>query len=252
MLRSRSATQLLGISLAIAIPLTTSLLTSFGTIGLTATPAMTQEQPIRTLSIRGEGIEQIATSIAQVNLGIEVQGKTAKEVQDQAAQRSTTVVALLKSRQVERLQTTGINLSPQYSYNNNRQQLIGYSATNSVSFRIANDKAGAIMDDAVKAGASRIDGISFTASDEAIAAARKKALQAATKVAREEAEAVLGSLNFTAKDIVSIQVDGAAAPPQPVIMEQARMAFASKADATTPVVGGEQTIRAGVTLQIRY
>jgi uncharacterized protein len=249
---SRPAAQLLGLSLAIALPLTTTLATTLGTIGLTARPAMTQDQPLRTLSIRGEGIEQIATSIAQVSLGIEIQGKTATEVQSQAAQKSTAVVALLKSRQVDRLQTTGINLSPQYSYDNNKQRLIGYSATNTVSFRIANDKAGAIMDDAVKAGATRIDGISFTASDEAIAAARKKALQAATKVAREEADAVLGSLNFTAKDIVSIQVDGAATPPQPVIMERARMAFASKADAETPVVGGDQTVRAGVTLQIRY
>jgi uncharacterized protein len=248
MFRSRSATQLLGLSIAIALPLAAT----FSTIGLTASPAMTQEQALRTLSIRGEGIQQIATSIAQVNLGIEIQGKTAKDVQDQAAQRSTAVVALLKSRNVDRLQTTGISLNPQYNYNNNKQQLIGYSATNTVSFRIANDKAGAIMDDAVKAGATRIDGISFTASDEAIAIARKKALQAATKVAREEADAVLGSLNFTAKDIVSIQVDGAATPPQPVIMERGRMAFASKADAETPVVGGEQTVRAGVTLQIRY
>jgi uncharacterized protein len=244
----RFAAPLLGISLAIAIPLATTL----STIGLSARPAMTQEQAVRTLSVRGEGVEQIATSIAQVNLGIEVQGKTAAEVQAQAAQKSTAVVALLKSRQVERLQTTGINLSPQYSYDNGKQRLLGYMASNSVSFRVANDKAGAIMDDAVKAGATRIDGISFTASDEAIAAARKKALQAATQRAREEGDAVLSSLNFTAKDIVSIQVDGAAPPPQPIVLERARMAFASKADAETPVVGGEQTVRAGVTLQIRY
>jgi uncharacterized protein len=250
MFRPRSAA--LGLSLAIALPLATTFVTTLGTIGLTARPAMTQEQPLRTLSIRGEGVEQIATSIAQVSLGIEVQGKTATDVQAQAAQRSTAVVTLLKSRQVERLQTTGINLSPQYSYDNNKQRLIGYSATNTVSFRIANSKAGAIMDDAVKAGATRIDGVSFTASEEAIAAARKKALQTATKGAREEADAVLASLNFTAKDIVSIQVDGAAAPPPPMPMMVRSFSAKAAADAETPVVGGEQTVRAGVTLQIRY
>ena len=214
--------------------------------------AQEKEKMLRTLTVSGRKVETVPTTLSQVNLGVEVQGKTAQEVQQEAARILSSVVALLKSRNVEKLQTTGIDLNPVYSNNNNNaQRITGYSATNTVNFRVVTDRAATILDEAVKAGATRIDSISFIASDEAIAQAQKHALQKATQDAQQQAEAVLSILGFKQKEVVSIQVNGASAPPpQPLL--RATVAKVLTQDVSTPVIGGEQQVEASVTLQISY
>ncbi|NCQ68376.1 MAG: SIMPL domain-containing protein [Microcystis aeruginosa W13-15] len=213
-------------------------------------PAMAQEQVLRTLTVTGQGLERIPTTLTQVQLGVEIQDKTAAEVQQEVAKRTSAVVDFLRSRKVERLQTSGISLQPNYQYNNNERRLLGYIGTNTVSFRLQTEQVGALLDEAVKAGATRIDGVSFTATEEAISAAQKEALRQATTDAQQQGDAVLGALNFTAKEVVSIQVGGANAP-QPRMIQADAMARAA-AKESTPVIGGEQSVRASVTLQISY
>ncbi len=214
-------------------------------------PVLSEEKDkmLRTLTVTGRGVEIIPTSLSQVTLGVEVQGQNAQEVQEDAARRSSSVVALLKGRSVEKLQTTGITLSPTYNYSNNVQRIVGYNATNMVSFRITTDKVGRILDDLVKVGATRITSISFAAREEAIAKAQAVALEEAAKDARTQADAVLKALGFQAKEIVNIQVNNAATPPMPLL--RSNVALASE-KVSTPVIGGEQEVEASVTLQISY
>ena len=232
-------------SLLTALCLTLTLV-SF--VGLDA--AVAQEQRIRTLSVTGRGVEAIPTTQTQVRLGVEVQGKTAAEVQQEAARRSSAVVALLRSRQVQKLETTGITLNPNYTYENNQQRLIGYIATNTVSFRLNTQSAGTLLDDAVQAGATRIQGVSFVAADSAIEQAQKQALKKATQDAQAQADAVFSALNLKRGEILNIQVNGASPPPP--MYRQLAASRPANADATTPVVGGEQQIEASVTLQFGY
>jgi uncharacterized protein YggE len=212
-------------------------------------PAIAQEQVVNTLTVSGQGMESVQTTITQVRLGVEADGDTAEAVQEEVARRSNAVVELLRSRNVSQLQTTGISLSPRYDYSGDTRRLVGYQGSNMVSFEVPTEAAGELLDDAVRAGASRIDGVNFIASDEAIAAAREVALQEASQDALAQADAVLSSLGLTRRNIISIQV-GNATPPPPVTLRSAE-AFAADA-APTPVVGGEQEIRASVTLQISY
>lgn len=216
----------------------------------TSRPVIAQERTMRTLTVSGQGIERIPTTITQVQLGVEVQGKSSEEVQKEVARRSSAVVALLQSRNVEKLETTGVRLNPTYDYSGNTQRLTGYVGVNTVSFQINTERAGTIIDDAVKAGATRVDGISFTATDSAIATAQKQALRLATQDAQQQADAVLESLNLRRKDIVSIQINNASAPPPPMLRSAN---FAEQAaDAKMPVIGGEQQVNAMVTLEIQY
>jgi uncharacterized protein len=237
--------QFLGGNLRKILPLALLLCATF------VLPALAQEKDKlwRTLTVSGRGVETIPTTLAQVSLGVEIQGKTAQEVQQEAAQRSSAVVAFLKSKNVEKLQTTGIRLNPVYSYTNNVQRITGYAANNTVSFSIPTAQAGILLDDVVKAGATQINGISFVANDEAIALAQKQALKEATQDAQQQADAVFSALGFKSKEVVSIQVNNASAPPPPMFLR----AEASKlADSSTPVIGGEQQVEASVTLQISY
>lgn len=214
-------------------------------------PASAQEKLWRTLTVTGRGVETISTTLSQVSLGVEIQGKSAEDVQKEAARKSSAVVALLKKRNVEKLTTTGIRLNPVYSYTNNVQRITGYAASNTVSFRISTEEAGTLLDDAVKAGATQINGVSFIASDEAIASAQKQAFKKATQDAQEQAETVLSTLKLEQKDIISIQINGATPPPLPMLY-RAEAAKASLADVSTPIIAGEQEVQASVTLQISY
>ncbi|MBM0743578.1 SIMPL domain-containing protein [Phormidium sp. CLA17] len=224
---------------------------TFGIMSLSLIPpAIAQEKLTRTLTVSGRGTEFVQTTLTQVRLGVEAQGKTANEVQQVVAQRSNAVVNLLRSRKVEKLETTGINLNPTYRYDNGNQTLTGYSASNIVSFRVETSKAGALLDDAVKVGATRVDGVSFVATEGAIAGAQKIALKEATQDAQAQADAVLGVLNLTRKDIVGIQINGAVTPP-PRPLSGDRMELKAAAS-PSPVIGGEQEIEASVTLQISY
>ena len=235
-----------------------TLLLVFGLLSLTACQSVasnTQPQNLaslpRTLTVSGKGDVSIPTTLTQVRLGVEVQGKTAQEVQQQVARRSQAVVELLKSRKVEKLETTGISLSPNYTYKDGRQSINGYTGTNTVSFRVDTDKSGTLLDDAIQAGATRIDGVSFVAGDDAIAQAQQQAIQEAAENAKKQADAALKALNLNQREVVSIQIN-AANPPQPIYGAPANMAKPAEQTADTPVVGGEQKVEQSVTLQIRY
>ncbi len=240
---ARFCSQIAALSLAIG---------AIGTIGVQ--PTYAQEQQDRVLIVNGQATIDVPTSVTQVNLGIEVQGKTAQEVQEEVARRSNGLISLLRSRNVEKLQTTGVYLSPVYTYNpdNGESKVTGYSATNSVSFRVATDRAGSIIDEAVTTGATRVDGISFIASNEAIEAARQQALRAAIADAQSQADTVLDALNLTRQEIVNINISSSTPMPQPlnfaIDSREATGVFAQ----SSVLVGGEQQVQAYVTLSIGY
>ena len=215
-------------------------------------PATAQPELMRTLTVAGNGVEKIATTIAEVNLGVEIRGKTATQVQQEIATRTSAVVDLLHSKDVQQLQTTGVRLNPNYEAidEDDRQTVLRYTGTNTVSFQIPTEQVGTLLDEAVEVGASRIDGISFTATPEAISEAKQEALRKATMDAQNKADVVLDTLDFTSQEIIGIEVDNASvSQPRPLAAGQFAVA---ESRASTPIVGGEQTVRGSVTLQISY
>ncbi len=217
----------------------------------TIAPVKAQEPLSRVLTVTGEGNESIPATLARVQLGVTAQGENATAVQQTIAQRSSAVIELLKSQNVDKLKTTGIRLSLQYNYDGGRSRITGYTGSNTVSFELPTDEMGTLLDDAISTGANQINSVSFVAADNALDAARDIALQAATADAQAQADVVLDSLELKAQEIVGIQINNAI-PPTPIpYAAQARLAEAA-ADVSTPVEGGELTVNARVTLQIRY
>jgi uncharacterized protein len=246
-------------------PLTLCLLLgNLGGVGLIlASPANAQSLPpveaanrphSRILSVSGMAQERIPTTLTQVSLGISAQGKTAQEVQQEMARRSTAVITLLRSRNVQRLETTGVSLSPSYTTSENgRQKLVGYTGSNTVSFRLPTEQMGNLLDTAVEAGASNINNVSFVASEEAIAAARQRALRRAALEAQSQAQTVLSALGLPPGQAVSIGIDQVAAPPPPMPLSRAQgFAGADTLQTRLEVIGGEQQVQATVTLKISY
>ncbi len=50
----------------------------------TANPVLAQTKLLRTITVTGQGVERIPTTLTNVSLGVEVQGKTASGVQHDA------------------------------------------------------------------------------------------------------------------------------------------------------------------------
>jgi len=204
----------------------------------------------RVLTVTGRGERSVKTTKARIQLGVNVEGKTAIAVQTEVARQANSIVSRLQQLSVEKLQTTSIQLSPKYVYENNRQRQEGFTGQTTVSFVVAIEKAGETLDAAVASGANQIEQISFIATDSELNAAKQLALQDAIKDAQTLSNTVLSALGFTTKTIKAINIsDSAIAYPVP----QRRMeVFAKAADSAVPILGGEQKVEASVTLQITY
>ncbi|MFP4134398.1 MAG: SIMPL domain-containing protein [Halothece sp.] len=215
-------------------------------------PSVAQNGDLRTLTVTGTGKIAIKTTLTDVRLGVEVEEETAREAQEEVARRSTAVVELLQEREVEKLETTGIRLQPRYRHSDGERRLIGYQGVNLVSFQMETEEIGNLLDQAVNVGATRIDSVGFTATESAIAQAKKEALEEATLDAKAQADAVLGSLDLRSQSVIKIEVDGAQTPVTPRLETARAQDMATSSAPSSPVVGGEQEIQARVKLQISY
>ncbi|MEN9232391.1 MAG: SIMPL domain-containing protein [Thermostichus sp. DG02_5_bins_236] len=222
--------------------------TLMGSGGVMANPS----EGSRILTVTGQGSTPVETSIAQIRLGVILRGDSAQTVQQQVAERSERLVNRLKELQVNALQTTGLSLYPQYDYRDGQSHLTGVQGQNSVQFEVPVASAGQVLDEAVAAGATQVESVSFRAEDAALVQARSHALAQAVEDAQHQAQDVLGALNLTLGSVERIQIhsDGRVTPPPVPLAASAD--FARSEIASTPVEGGEQRVHAQVTLEIRY
>jgi len=204
----------------------------------------------RILTVTGRGERFVKSTKARIQLGVTVDAKTAIAAQTEVARQANSIVSRLQQLNVEKLQTTGIQLNPKYVYENNRQRQEGFTGQTSVSFLVAIDQAGVTLDAAVASGANQIEQISFMATDTVLNDAKQLALQDAIKDAQTQSNTVLNALGFTPKSIKMIAIEGSAiAFPVPL---QRAMTASLKSDSAVPILGGEQKVDASVSLQITY
>jgi hypothetical protein len=220
-------------------------------IGLSGKDTLDTETS-RILEVTGQGEVTVPTTSTQVQLGILVQAETAAEVQEQVAQRSTAVVDVLENLGAQELQTTSIQLNPVYNYENGTQTLTGFEGRNTLQFELPTDEAGAAIDSAIQAGANVVENITFTASDEALEQARLQVLSQAVEDAQTQSEAVLSTLQLAPGEIIDIDINTADAPPPSPLLFDAAKSLASAESATTPILGGPQTVEGSVALDILY
>lgn len=121
-----------------------------------------------------------------------------------------------------------------------KAEITGFQATNQVTVKIRDiAKIGATLDRMVGAGATDVSGIEFSVTDstQALDKARREAVADARRKAQIYAEAAEVRLGRA----ILIQEDGAATPGP------LRASMMARAD-STPVLPGEQTLRASVTI----
>ncbi len=216
---------------------------------LTGSSTLATTDLSRILEVTGQGIVSVPTNTAQIQIGIEVEGDTASEVQQEIAQLSSAVVEQLNQLEVEELQTISISLRPNIQFTNGQSTVVGFIGTNILQFEVPTEEAGSTIDATISAGANIIQNISFIAPDEALNQARMQAIELAIQDAQNQADSVFNTLDLQRIEIIDIDVLGVSNPAS----NEPFVSFDTVAfSATTPIIGGDQDVVANVALDINY
>lgn len=200
------------------------------------------------LSITASAEASRAPDIATISTGVVTQGTDANAAMRDNATQMDKVMAALRSAGIAArdIQTSGINLNPQYKYADNQPPVIvGYQANNTVNVKVRElGKLGKVLDALVAQGANQINGPSFGLDKPE--AALEEARIAAVKKAQAQAETYAKTLGMKVQRIVSISEGGSSQPtPRPMY----RMAAAAPmAMADTAVSAGESAVSVSVDM----
>ncbi len=199
--------------------------------------------------VQGHGEVETVPDVAVVLIGVEMQAASVGAARDGAAEAAQRVMEALTGAGVapSDVQTTGLDISPQYEYPPNQSPLlIGYRVNNSVTVKIRRiDQASRIIDGAIRAGGNtvRLHGIHFEIGDpaKARAAAREKAVAEAKAKAEQLAE--LSGVSLGAPITVEEVAFSAPVVPYPKAMAEAR-------DMATPISPGQTSV--SVDVRVRW
>src|SRR4051812_2031214 len=162
-------------------------------LAATLTPsARSDTPPPHQITVQGFGSVDAVPDQVAFSFGVQTSAKTASAALAANAEAATKLIAALKAAGIpaKSLQTQQVSLSQRMS--DDGQTVLGYNASSSVSATIGSiDKAGAVVDAAVAAGATPVDRPSLTLSNEQ--ALERKALAGAVADAKARAQALPGA-----------------------------------------------------------
>lgn len=200
-----------------------------------------------TITVPGRGIVTVDPDIAVLRLGVVVVRPTAADARAAAATTMRAVLAALAAGGVTRpdQRTTLVGLDAVRDYSSESgPKVTGYQLTNTVEATVrAVATVGELIDAALAAGATSMDGLSFRVADPraALAEARRRAVADA----RDRATTLADEAGIALGRVVGILESGAVEPGPPRPMAEMRM---KAADASTPVEAGTNELEVGVSV----
>jgi len=205
-----------------------------------ASGSSSAEASPRAITVTGSGAATAVPDRVSFSFGVTTQGKTASATLSANSAEMRAVIAAIKQAGVaaKDIQTSSVSLSPRYSQSG--EDIIGYTASNTVSATIRGvSRAGNVIDAAVAAGANQVYGPSFTRSDES--ALYRRALQAAVADARAKAQTLASAGHVRLGPVRSI-VESSSGPVVPAAQKSAPGDVA-------PIEPGTERIQATVTVE---
>jgi uncharacterized protein YggE len=191
----------------------------------------------KTITVSGHGTVATVPDRASFGFTVDTRAQTASAALARVADMAAAVAAAVKNAGVAPadLQTSQVSLSPQT--NQSGTDVIGYTASISITADTTIARAGAVVDAAVGAGATGVSGpnLSLSADD----ALYREALKNAVADAADKAKALAAAAGLTIDGAQSV-VEGAAQVPVPLP--------AKAASAEVPIEPGTQEVAADVTV----
>ena len=206
-------------------------------------PAFGEDNDRSILEVTGHARIMVEPNVASLTFAVETDGKDAQEAVKGNARLTDTVLKALKSMlaKEDQVETSGYSVFPIY-HHEKPNQLVGYRVTNAVVVETKGlDRLGALIDEAAKAGVSRMGGLVFRHEGED--QLRTQAAVQAVQQGMETAKALANAAGVTIKRVVRISYS----PGGPVFpLAESRMLRASGAQ--TPIEIGDIPIEAHATL----
>jgi uncharacterized protein len=202
--------------------------------------------PVRTITVSGEGQAMAAPNQAELSAGVAALAPTASAALAQNARSMTTVFAALKKLGVpdRSIQTSNFSVQPQYADNprgNGTSRITGYLVSNQVDVTLDDTrKLGPALDALVAAGANQINSVGFSIKDQDDL--KEKARKAAIADARKRAQTYVEAAGASLGAVITINENGSS---MPVPLFRAMAVGAAPA---TPIATGELSMTANVTV----
>jgi uncharacterized protein YggE len=213
------------------------------------------------VSTSGTAIVKVDPDKVSVTIGVETNGATAAEASAANAELMEKVLAALRDLGIEDDQmSTGwysvypayelrsppcIEIYPQPPECNPKNEITGYTAHNSVTVTLdADEDIGSVIDAAVAAGATNVNGASFFVSTERQEEIRSGLIKEAIDNARSRADKAAEAVNMEITGVKSINLNDVYFPVS------YRDFSLEQAGASTPILPGQQEI--SMTVQVTF
>ena len=224
----------------------------FASLLLAAAPAAAQTvapQPPPAIVAMGHGEVKVTPDRATMLASVESRGQTAAQAAATNATVQTRVIAALRALGLEadQIGTVGYSVQPEYRYEREggRPQVVGYVARNTVRAELRRiDQVGRAIDAALGAGANRIAGVNFFASNQE--EARRAALATAVANACRDAEVMARAAGGIITGVLEVMAQDFGFPQPRPMMDMAEVRVASAPAPETPIEASDITVRVGV------
>jgi len=172
-----------------------------------------------TISVSATGSATADPDLAVVRLSVEATADSANAARTQVARGVEGVRTALADAGVPEanVTTAAFGISPVYDRGGpeSENRIVGYRAIHALTVETVPARAGEIVDLVVGAGATSVDGVRFTLSDERRAELRATALDRAMSAARTDADGLAAAADLSVTGVQQVTT-GADFTPYPV------------------------------------
>lgn len=190
-----------------------------------------------TITVGASGTATAPPDLAVIDIAVEGSAASADEARAMTAENVSAVRDALAEAGVddEQIRTTSFFIGSERDENGSRT----YHATHALELQVPVDDAGAVVDAAVDGGATRVDGVRFTITDETRQELREEALTSAIESARTDADVIAAATGVEIEAVRAVETGDAGGGP---------VAFESAREGQTTFDPGPVTVSATVTV----
>jgi uncharacterized protein YggE len=233
-------------SLLVVAAVAVTILAAVG-VATAVSPVAQTDQPERQIEVGASGDVSADPDQALLRVGVVATAEDAASARDRVAENVTALRSTLDELGIsdDNVETVHYDIGEVRERPETKRDP-NYRAVHAFEITVEEpDRVGDVIDGVVDSGANRVQGVSFTLSDERRHELRQEALENAMDRARAEAETLAGSADLTIEGAASISAD--AVHVRPYRVEQAMMATASGgAAASTTIESGPVEVSASV------
>ena len=200
------------------------------------------------VTVSGTGEILVPADTAMISIGITVRDQDALKAQSGANEVIARIREALTGAGFDKedINTGYISLYAVSDYSGDVEKITAYNASSTLAVKVTDmARVGEAVDLAFGAGANRLDGISFSVSDDS--AARAEALKAAVADAKAKAAVLAEAAGLSETEIVSIQ-EGSVSSYDSGVNNFSRKAAGMEMDSATVVQAAKICVSATVTV----